>query len=492
MDIVFDFTSIVELFNLPPLLMVWRIFLLAGWIPVAMVFLYGVFLIWGNYISDQWGDEQKHILLAIDVPRINQQSPRAVENLITYLAGGHSTLNLIEEHWIGVYQLAFTLEIVSIEGYIQFLIHTPEKFRDLVESAVYSQYPDAEITEVEDYTEGMPDKFPDEEYDIWGSEFILKRPSPYPIKTYRDFIDEVPGKPEVQFKDPMSSLMSLMGGLGKGEQLWYQVIVRPIDMFKWTAEGEKEIDKILGETIAPEKNLADKVIDKTLGWLGDFSEFVYKLWGDIEDKEEKKDEALKMFNLKPREKKQIEAIQQKVAKVGFDTKVRMVYIAKKDVMNKPKVVNGFVGFTKQFVDIDLNNLKPDMDVTATSVSYLFVDYRLNRRKNNVVGGYKGRSMTRGRVPGVLNTEEIATIWHFPIEEVAPAPMLQKTTGRKVEPPMGLPTEEEGRNAVEADLMFDGGQSVLPDWEKEQAPVEKSEKPKSADPKGAPPANLPFA
>ena len=41
----------------------------------------------------------------------------------------------------------------------------------------------------------------------------------------------------------------------------------------------------------------------------------------------------------------------------------------------------------------------------------------------------------------MNVEELASLWHFPIESVTKAPLLQKASGRKAEPPASLPLEE---------------------------------------------------
>jgi len=494
MNITVDLTPISEFFALPPEAMFLRVILLVGWIPIAIAFLWGALHAWINYIQGKWAATNKFVLLAIDIPRSNVQTPKAVENLITYLAGAHGSINLIEKYWIGKFQLSFSLEIVSIEGYIQYLIRTSSQFRDLVEAAIYSQYPDAEITEIEDYVNSVPSHYPDEEYDLWGAEFIHAKGKAYPIKTYAKFLDLVPSKEQtVQFKDPISSLMTLMSSLGKGEQLWYQIIVKPIDMMEWTAAGDKEIAKILGEKI---QNSSGRVVDTIVGWIESFSEFVYRLWGDIK-KKEKEAEQFKMFNLKPREKKQIEAIQEKIGKVGFETKIRMIYAAKKDVMNKPKVSSGFVGFMKQYADLDLNNLKPDMKVTATSAHYFFIESRLNAKKNKLIRGYRGRDIWAGRVPGILNIEEIASIWHFPIELITPAPMLQKTSARKVEPPMSLPTEEEAKIDFSSILGAEEEPAAPLSLEEEikkdevvSAPEKISNGGVSA--KAAPPDNLPFA
>ncbi|PIT94960.1 hypothetical protein COT98_01555, partial [Candidatus Falkowbacteria bacterium CG10_big_fil_rev_8_21_14_0_10_39_9] len=184
MNILVDLSSFTEFFSLPPETMLWRFMAYYGWIIIAIMFLYFAREVWLIKVQTDYYKGFKFIFLAIDVPRLNEQSPRAVENLLTYLAGAHGTINWFEKWWEGKFQLSFSFEIVSIDGYTQFIIRTPVDFRYLVESAVYSQYPDAEISEIDDYTEGVPRKFPNEEYDVWGAEFIQVANQMFPIKLY--------------------------------------------------------------------------------------------------------------------------------------------------------------------------------------------------------------------------------------------------------------------------------------------------------------------
>lgn len=504
MDIVINLQPIYEFLSLPADIMLLRFLYLFGWIPFAVVILWGLKEIWlNNVVQNIYGSKQKFILLAIDVPRGNSKSPRAVEDMFNYLAGAHGSINLIEKYWEGKFQLSFSLEIVSIEGYTQFLIHTPEGFRNLVESAVYAQYPDAEITEVNDYTANTPNSFPDEEYDLWGAEYVLAKDQMFPIKTYPEFEHQF-GAPEELFKDPLAALMDLNSSLKKGEQLWYQIIIRPIDMIEWTKGADAQVGLIMKEKPASTPDITDSL----LNILGTFSEWIYSIWGDIpEKKEEKKDDPLKMMNLKPNQKNQVEAIYRKASKIGFDTKIRMVYLAKKEVMNKSKVANGFTGFIKQFASLELNNIKPDMAITATSTSYFMKKERLWDRQTKIIRRYKGRTAWGGKMWKVMNVEELATLWHFPIEAVVKAPLIQKAPGRKAEPPMGLPISAE---TVGRDLM----EPVYSDETKELFALEKSSNgdrasvgiqnsassraeagiikiPAETNSKGAPPMNLPW-
>src|SRR3989338_4196559 len=383
MDIVIDLQPVTDFLNLPIDQLLLTSLYYVGWIPLAATFIWGVIQVWLRYVRLAYGASEKTILLAIDIPRGNTQTPRAVENIFSYLAGAHASQDLYEKWWLGEWQLYFSFEIVSIEGYIQFLIWAPEKYRYLIDAAIYSQYPDAEITEVNDYTEGIPTKYPDDQYDIFGGEFILVENSVYPIKTYEHF-EHMMGEPETQFKDPMAALMDLMGSLRKGEQLWYQIIVVPIGA-EWNLEGDEEIKRIIGEKTVS-RNSIDFIIDWLIGFITFISEQIYELWSDIEDKKkEEKETQFRMMNLKPRQKKQVEEIQEKVSKLGFGVKVRYVYVARKEVINKNKVGYGFTGYMKQFNFNDLNSYKPDVGDggTITRIKYdkIFGKYRLNLRKN---------------------------------------------------------------------------------------------------------------
>jgi hypothetical protein len=45
----------------------------------------------------------------------------------------------------------------------------------------------------------------------------------------------------------------------------------------------------------------------------------------------------------------------------------------------------------------------------------------------------------GAKPYVLNIEELATVWHFPLPFVK-TPLVQKAGAKRAEPPLGLPVE----------------------------------------------------
>lgn len=479
MDIVIDLSALNQFLNLPPDQMLWSFWLNFGWICIGIVYLFGVREVYLSWIRDRWGAKNQPILLAIDIPRGNVQSPKAVENMFTYLAGAHGSINFFEKWFEGQTQKSFSYEIVSLEGYTQFMVRTPIEYRNLIESSIYSQYPDAEISEVDDYTGTVPQSYPDEEYDIWGVEFIPASNWVYPIKLYEEFEHKF-GESETQFKDPMASLIDLCGTLREGEQLWYQIVVTPIG-FDWPKEAEKEINKILERKKKYKKDLIDKGVEL----MGEASEMVYSIWGDIEDKK-KEEKSKSMMELTPDEKRKVEAINLKATKLGFETKIRFIYVAKKEVKNNAKVVNGFVGYMKQFISLGLNNLKPDMDLTATKTQYFAKASRLIVKKRKMFAAYVKRSNWRGRKPSVMNIEELATIWHFPIEANVKSAMVQKAPGRKADAPSSLPLANELTSASDEFLKSDiFRNNIVKSKEDRLEDLDQSAKPTLPD-------NLPFA
>jgi len=375
--------------------------------------------------------------LAIDIPQDNEQSPKAVENIFAHLAGGHMTRDLKEKFWDGQWQQWFSFEIVSIDGYIQFVIMTEKLFRDLVESVVYAQYPDAEITEIEDYAKDFPSKFPDEKYKMWGTEFELCDTQYVPIRTYEEFEHSL----TQDFKDPMAALLETFSRIGKGEQAWFQIIIFPTDQ-KWKKAGFELAKSTLGRKKAAEK--------KWWHTIGDLPVYVMQLimfgilggetpptlgGGGEDDKPNRMDFGTWM--LTPGEVDRIKAIERKVSKIGHLVKVRVVYIAPKEVFDKSRIVYGVVGAIKQFTKEDLNALKPAYKTTGTTAHYIFTEARKNWRRTKLTRAYQSRSAWAGKLAYVLNIEELASLWHFPVMTVR-APLLQKTTAKRGEAPMGLP------------------------------------------------------
>ncbi|MBI5254640.1 hypothetical protein HY932_02575 [Candidatus Falkowbacteria bacterium] len=419
--------SWLDLANKSFLELIWYFIANGGWILLAMVCAWGSWKYWVFWRQGLFASKQSYVFLAIDIPKNNIQSPKAVENMFATIAGSHTPTDWWEKYMKGEFQIGFSFEIISIDGHIQYVIRTPVPFRQLVEASIYSQYPEAEITEVEDYTLAMDIKFPHDEYNLWGSDLDLYAPDYLPIRTYPEFEHQL----SQEIKDPLAAVLEVMATFGPGEQLWFQIFAAPADV-GWEAKGIKRINQLLGKKEESNKNLLDKITDVPLNVLTMASDQIL----GVSEPEKKKEERM-MYFLPPIEKAEVDMIQKKVSKVGYNCKARMIYVAKKEVFKKGLGVSGTFGSLKQFSILGGNGFKPGANKTR---ALFFKNLRLPIMQNRILEVYKKRNPDTGKGLYTLNIEELASLYHFPYMEVKAA-TLKKVDSKKVSAPIGLPIDE---------------------------------------------------
>lgn len=452
----------------------WFLITHGGWVLVLLALFKIAEWAWLDYVQGQYAANRQWVCLAIDVPKDNVQSPKAVENIFAHMAGAHSNPDLKDIYWDGVTQDYFSFEIVGIEGYVQFIIRTVKKYRDLVESSVYAQYPDAQITEIEDYTTGFPSTFPDEKYNMYGTEFVLVANELLPLRTYQEFEHQM----SQEYKDPLTTLLEGLNKLGPGEQVWLQFIIVPTSE-DWKKPASAYIKKVMGQ--AP-KSSGGGILSNAFGELGNLSSEMQKqVTGIGAGEAPKKPEKPAMMMLPPDDAARADGAARKIKKIGFKTKIRFIYIAQKEKFHAPHGVHNMVGFIKQYNTGDLNSLKPDTKHVGVHAHYIYVEPRKNMKRTKLMMRYKARSWYGGRDVFVLNTEELATLWHFPLKtDTAPIRhMVQKTEFKHTPPPSRLPIVEDLKRAT----VFSPPPTVE-EPENEQESFEQ--------PKGQVPPNLPIS
>ena len=407
-----------------------------GWIPIALTVIWGLLQVWKNHRQGLFAAKQKYVLIAIDVPSATEQTPKAIENLFTLLAAGYSGPTFKEEWLDGKLQPAFSFEIVSMEGYVQFFVHMQTKFRDAVEAGIYAHYPDAEITEVEDYTAAFPSTYPSDTHEMWGAEFTLKKDQIFPIRTYVDFEDSMS---KDKFKDPLSQILEQLAKMRPGEQYWIQILCQ-VTNNDWQKAGAVHINKIYGiekpvkedavtSGLRSVLSIPDMVLEKTIGLsLGGM------LLGAPPGAKDA--DQWKAFKLTPVEIDEAKAVMRKVSKPGFNTKIRIVYVARKEAFSKGTRVIFIKGMFNQYANLNLNGIG-FFGPSVPKDDYFWQKWSYTEKQNRLMQAYKGRSMGAGADPKILNAEELATLWHFPSVGIK-APLLRKTESRRAEPPIGLP------------------------------------------------------
>ncbi len=375
------------------------------WLPLLLWFIFKhEWMLWRNM---KFLAGMKWAMLEISIPKDIYKSPEAMEiifNTMNEMALGNKWGVLVR----GNMPQFFSLEIVSIEGSIYFFIRTPEKFKDLLKNQIYSQYPQAEVHEVDDYTRYVGNLAEDMgDWSLFGAEFGLTGNDAYPIKTYVDYgLDKAVGSlEEYQKIDPITSMMEYLGSLKPGEQVWMQMIIRSDKWHPWRKEAAAEIDKLMGR-----------------------------------DKEDMT--TLKMTH---GEQEKIKAIERSLTKYAFEVGFRALYLGKGKAFHGPNIT-GLFGSVRQYGSPHLNGFRP---VATTGFGYKYQDptgSRLKRLKANFFKNYVNRSyfyrplldyFEESKKTFVLTAEEIATVFRFP-GRVSETTSLERIDATKAEPPSNLP------------------------------------------------------
>lgn len=407
----------LAVFTSPPLLTTYHYLLITSpiWLPVALGFTF--WFIWIDYIRSKFILDQNYILLELKLPPEVFKSPLAMETILSNLHITTGASTWYDAYILGKVRNSYSFEIVSIEGSIHFFIWTRGYLKNLVESQFYAHYPNIEIFEVSDYTDYAPywDK---NKISLWAHHLKLTKPDPYPIKTYVDYgLDK---DPKEEFKiDPLVSLLEYFSTLGKGEQAWMQILVQ--------SHRKKRVGGSFKET----------------DWVTEGSELIKKLQKefrnpDKEDEKNKDNRPLLRFPTKA-ETDLLAALDRSISKLGYDVGVRIIYLAEKDKFVRSRVAS-VLNLMKVF---NSNNLNGFALYNLTDFDYPFEDFmqlRANHRRSMYLSAYRRRAYFHEPYkmkPFVLNTEELATIFHLP-GGVLQTPSVNRVSSRKTEAPPNLP------------------------------------------------------
>ena len=380
------------------------------------------------FSQSKYKSEIEWDIFEIRIPREIEKGPKAMEQ---FFAGLWTLFNMPtnwkEKYIDGELTLWHSFEIVGSGGTIHFYIRTPKKLRHSVESMLYAQYPDIEITDAEDYVLELPNTLEGLSkigYDLFGTEIKLKNPAPNPINTYMAF-EEKGG--EERIIDPISVILELLSKLRPEEKAWIQMVIRPAHP-DWQKEGDAVMKKIR-EDAAMKQPVRPGVQQPTISFS----------------------------MLPPAEEEKLKAVGHKVSKQGFNTLIRHLYLAPKDIFNK----NMWKNLTAYF-----NQYSSSLNYFALNIAsitsarwwkwpFVFSKRRTESRKKTFLYRYKtryipeetfiGRLSDPNRVntdkkssTSILNTEELATLYHPPTNVVLTAPTLDRIESKKVSPPGYIP------------------------------------------------------
>jgi hypothetical protein len=419
-----------------------------GWVAFLAVLVWMMWWLKRDANRNKYAESIEWIFLEVKIDELSEKSPLAMEQIFAALHAIHQNFTWGED-LAGKTVLYMSCEIVSLGGQIAYIFKLPARFRTLFESAVFAQYSKAEIIQVEDYLRNLPHHFdPDHsDFDFWGSQWHKKKNNAYPIRTYQQEASFEHSAQET-FVDPLSNVIEVMSNLQPYELMVYQLVIKPVND-DWKEHTLHLIDELKG---VPSHN-EESIIWKIVFFIPDLiakilvEDILGVERGEEQARPEKPPDPSQMLHKTDVEKKVINDIQKAMGKIGFDVRIRTLYLAPKDKINKSLRIPEFVGAFRNFDDVNLNGFKPDIGHTWTEGPTYKLSESLEKpymrmakltRQRHMLHNFTARSSWRGSGKTIMNTEELATVFHFPQTQYTRVSQIERVHTVKSAPPMDLP------------------------------------------------------
>ncbi len=385
---------------------------------------------------------QKWIVLAVRVPKENELGPIAAEQILTTFHSINKELSFFDM-LLGRMPEQISLEIANINNVMSFYVVCPLRLRNLVEGQIYAQYPSVEIERVEDYSDSrygrlMKKRGGTEDADRYaffengvGVEMELEGPDFDPIKRYPQFEDRIARV----YVDPMAGITSALANLNNpNDQVWLQLVMRPLaDKWRlWYTRSAWIMNQgVFGNIELLQDRYADVLCTRKIYLRVMFFPLYFIFWlkavfsGTGKDPfavlSAEKADLLDEATSKMHEKETADSARMdKIVKLLYEVNMRVVYVPKeKNEATDEAKLQEILGSFKQFNLPFLNGI-------------IDRDFIMDK---SIVEKFRMRWM---KDPFVLNSEELATIWHLP-NQLVQTPSIAWVRSRKLEPPSDLPT-----------------------------------------------------
>ena len=292
-------------------------------------------------------------------------------------------------------QRHFGFEIVGSEGLVYFYAAVPLSLVEVVKQSIVSAYPSARLEEVDDHNIFSP---VGKINATTGGELTLKEPFAYPIATYQDLK-----------RDAMQSILNALSTLGKEDGVGIQILMRPADSgWRKTANG------IAGKKRKGTEGKGEGA-EKYLAWLRQLAVAFIK---PVEPEGAKKDSKSELSSL---DQSIIDSIEDKTRHPGYEVLIRIV--ASSNITQRAQAILGNVVAAFALFDAQGKNgfkFIPAKDTEKLTTAYILRFFPQQNKDN------------------VLNSVELATIFHFPDQRSIPTSQLERQDSKQVDGPRNVP------------------------------------------------------
>lgn len=294
-----------------------------------------------------------------------------------------------------LWQDIFSLEYIAINDEILFYIVVPKNYKELLEKQINWFYPDAIVEE--SLEENI---FLDKKYNNWTYLYTGK-PFYYPIKTYQKLES-----------DPINNITNALSKMNEDEAAVIQILLKPIIDY-WQKESVKTSSIIM-------KWKKEKISFNPIKLIKLFVDVLFFSWKD--DDKSKMSDAWETSALTQERAK---VVDEKWDKTGYEVVIKIIC-----TWNK-----------KSSVDSNLKNIVSSFSQFAYPEFNRFVSTN-NHSYNLLVKNYIYRFFKKPfwKPKMILNTEEIASIFHFPHSKYNKTPEIKWQNFKIVKAPANIPKE----------------------------------------------------
>lgn len=293
--------------------------------------------------------------------------------------------------------IALELAVHHIGEEIHFYIAVPKAYEEIIEKQIHGFYPTAEVVKTKDYNIFNPQGA------SRGSYFVLSNHQILPFRTYQRLET-----------DPLGEILTAMSKLEQeGEGAAVQILIRPSHN-----TGLRSLASKVAREIQRGYSFKEALARVRKGAVGEIKEVV-----SPKNEEQKKKEEQKPMVVTPYHEELVKSIQNKSSKAAFDTNIRILASANSEIRAE-QILQDIEGAFVQFSSPDLNSLKSVKPRGKTLEKLIFnFSFRLFDNKHVIY----------------LSTEEIASLYHFPLPTTM-APRVKLLRAKPAEPPPDLPSE----------------------------------------------------
>lgn len=291
-------------------------------------------------------------------------------------------------------QRHIAFEIIATRGLIHYYTVVPMALLDVVRQAVAAAYPAARLEEVEEHN--LFSKVGKVSGTI-GGELTLKKSYSYPIATYQE-----------TKRDAMRAILNALSTATRDDGLGIQILMRP------APEGWTKNVVTTATTIRKDKG-------KKSGLKGTVApkDLLEALWKAPEAKEVKPEDK----QLSTLEQAQVDALEEKTRHPGYEVLIRIVASSNTAARSQVLLKNVVAAFA--LFDSPGNNgfkftLTKNIEQFVTSFIFRFFPQEV--RSN------------------VLNSVELATIFHLPDQKNIPTSQVERQASKQVDGPNQLLSE----------------------------------------------------